>query len=181
METHLTKAILVLLMAIAAVPSLAQQTSTVSFIYDADGNPIRLPDGINGVQPSLAISYNSQSGNGLLGWGWNLCGLSAITRIGQTLYHDGCTDGVNFVDYRFALDGQRLMLVNGRESATLFSRNKSLACPPFSDRYTVMDITDGLGNRISFHYDYLMPNHSFMISPTTTLTLGMDVLPLPFL
>ncbi len=77
--------------------------------------PIRLPDGINGMQPSLSIIYNSQSGNGLLGWGWNIAGISAITRIGQTLYHDGCMDGVNFEDDRFALDGQRLMLVNDRE------------------------------------------------------------------
>ena len=77
--------------------------------------PIRLPEGINGMQPTLAVAYNSQSGNGLLGWGWNISGISAITRIGQTLYHDGCMDGVNFVDDRFALDGQRLMLVNDRE------------------------------------------------------------------
>ncbi|MBQ8958439.1 MAG: hypothetical protein IJ057_08080, partial [Bacteroidales bacterium] len=75
--------------------------------------PIQVPEGMGGIQPDISVVYNSQSGNGLLGWGWNLCGLSAITRIGQTLYHDGCTDGVNFVDYRFALDGQRLMLVNG--------------------------------------------------------------------
>ena len=38
MKTHLTKAILILLMAVAAVPSLAQQRGTVSFSYDANGN-----------------------------------------------------------------------------------------------------------------------------------------------
>lgn len=77
--------------------------------------PIQIPDGINGMQPNVSINYNSQSGNGLLGWGWNMVGTSAITRIGQTLYHDGQIKGVNFVDDRFALDGQRLLLVNNKE------------------------------------------------------------------
>ncbi len=71
--------------------------------------PIKVPDGINGVQPNLSIVYNSQSGNGLLGWGWNLGGLSAITRVGQTKYHDGNVCGVSYDFHdRYALDGQRL-------------------------------------------------------------------------
>ena len=77
--------------------------------------PIQIPDGINGMQPNVSINYNSQSGNGMLGWGWNLIGTSAITRVGQTLYHDGQIKGVNFVDDRFALDGQRLLIVNNKE------------------------------------------------------------------
>jgi len=40
MKTHLTKAILILFMVVATVPSLAQQRGTVSFGYDANGNRI---------------------------------------------------------------------------------------------------------------------------------------------
>lgn len=76
--------------------------------------PIQVPEGIHGIQPNLSIVYNSQSGNGLLGWGWNLGGLSAITRTGSTIYHDGRMSGVNFSTHdRFALDGQRLMVLDG--------------------------------------------------------------------
>ena len=75
--------------------------------------PIQVPDGIDGMQPNLSIEYNSQSGNGLLGWGWNLGGLSAITRTGHTNYHDGYTDGVDFDNDVFALDGQRLIVLDG--------------------------------------------------------------------
>ena len=76
--------------------------------------PIALPPGVKEVVPSLALSYNSQGGNGIAGWGWNIAGLSTISRIGATLFHDGVIDPVDFdaLD-RFALDGQRLILVEG--------------------------------------------------------------------
>ena len=75
--------------------------------------PIELPAGINGMQPSLALTYNSQGGNGLVGWKWDLSGLSSITRTGKTLYHDGAIGGVSLDDGndRFLLDGQRLIAV----------------------------------------------------------------------
>ena len=75
--------------------------------------PINVPEGVGGIQPFLSVVYNSQSGNGLMGWGWNLGGVSAITRMGQTPYHDHAIKGVDFNDDRFALDGQRLIVVNG--------------------------------------------------------------------
>ena len=74
--------------------------------------PIELPQGIHGMQPNLAITYNSQAGNGTMGWGWELEGLSCITRTGQTLYHDGniTTADLSWND-RFLLDGKRLITV----------------------------------------------------------------------
>ena len=75
--------------------------------------PIELPAGINGMQPNLAITYNSQSGNGLLGWGWDLTGLSLIERTGKTRYHDGESGPVTLNDEsdRYMLDGKRLIAV----------------------------------------------------------------------
>lgn len=76
--------------------------------------PINLPPGIKDIAPNIAISYSSQASNGLAGWGWNISGLSTITRIPSTKHHDGFIDGVDFDNKdRFALDGQRLMLKSG--------------------------------------------------------------------
>lgn len=80
--------------------------------------PIAAAPGINGVVPKVYLQYNSQSGNGAAGYGWNISGVSLITRIPATKFHDGTIDAVDFnaLD-RFAFDGQRLMLRSGTYGA----------------------------------------------------------------
>ncbi|MDX1252252.1 MAG: hypothetical protein IDH49_08420 [Gammaproteobacteria bacterium] len=76
--------------------------------------PLTLPPGVNGMQPALALAYNSQGGNGLAGMGWNLAGLSAIHRCAATIDQDGYKGGVNLdANDRLCLDGQRLVPLNG--------------------------------------------------------------------
>ena len=60
--------------------------------------PIAVPKGIGGVAPTLALTYNSQSGNGIAGYGWNIIGISKITRVGSTPYHNGQLTGVNLTE-----------------------------------------------------------------------------------
>ena len=43
-----------------------------------------VPPGLQGLSPDLSIAYSSQGGNGVLGQGFSLQGLSAITRISAT-------------------------------------------------------------------------------------------------
>jgi RHS repeat-associated protein len=76
--------------------------------------PIEVPKGIDGFQPSLAVSYSSMAGDGTMGKGWNLAGLGAITRISSSTYFDNAVNGINFdLGDRFALNGQRLILNGG--------------------------------------------------------------------
>ena len=76
--------------------------------------PIFTPPGTAGMQPQISIVYNSQGGNGLLGVGWDIAGLSAITRTGRTLYHDNVISTMNLDnDDRYLLDGNRLMVYLG--------------------------------------------------------------------
>ncbi|KAF2515833.1 hypothetical protein E0W68_12850 [Flavobacterium salilacus subsp. salilacus] len=94
-------------------------TLSVSLSGSATYNiPFALPPGINGVVPEIGLSYNSNSGNGYAGYGWNVSGLSSITRIPATIYHDNIIDGVDYNSLdRFALDGQRLILKSGTYGA----------------------------------------------------------------
>jgi Salmonella virulence plasmid 65kDa B protein len=79
---------------------------------------IQVPPGTAGMQPNLALTYNSHAGNGFLGIGWSLTGLSVITRCGGTIAQDGSRSGVNLsYNDKFCLDGQRLMAVNGAYGA----------------------------------------------------------------
>ena len=76
--------------------------------------PITVPEGINGMVPSLNINYSSQSSNGVLGWGWNLSGLSRITRGTTSILHEGFISNMNYSDNdRYFLDGARLILTKG--------------------------------------------------------------------
>ncbi len=64
--------------------------------------------------PQIGISYNSQGGNGILGIGFTLTGLSSINRVPRTIYHDGKIGGVtNTTSDLYALDGNRLILKSG--------------------------------------------------------------------
>ena len=76
--------------------------------------PVSVPPGTAGMAPSLSLNYSSQSGNGLLGVGWSLGGLSAIGRCPRTIAQDGVRGGVNYdANDRFCLDGQRLVAISG--------------------------------------------------------------------
>ena len=80
--------------------------------------PIFVPPGTNGMQPQLSLNYNSQGGNGLIGMGWSLGGLSAIHRCGSTIAIDGIKGGVNYnANDKFCLDGERLIVINGTYGA----------------------------------------------------------------
>ncbi|MDY5320854.1 MAG: FG-GAP-like repeat-containing protein [Prevotella sp.] len=67
------------------------------------------------LTPEIGLSYNSQSaGYGLAGFGFNLTGISAITRVGHDLFHDGRLQGVTYGSSdNLLLDGKRLVLQSG--------------------------------------------------------------------
>ncbi len=76
--------------------------------------PIDIPPGTAGMAPSLSLNYNSQGGDGFVGVGWSVGGLSQISRCPQTVAQDGQFHGVHDDNQdRFCLDGKRLMLISG--------------------------------------------------------------------
>jgi len=50
--------------------------------------PIKATPGPKGVGPHIALNYNSRSGNGIVGVGWSIGGLSSIYRCNLTNAQD---------------------------------------------------------------------------------------------
>lgn len=80
--------------------------------------PIEIPPGVAGIQPDLSLVYDNQAGNGLLGMGWALEGLSEITRCPSTKAQDMDIRGVYFdIHDKYCIDGMRLIAVSGEYGA----------------------------------------------------------------
>jgi len=97
-----------------SIPDKVEVSTTGVATYSI---PLEMPPGANGFQPSLSINYNSQSGYGMLGIGWNVSGLSKIERGSKNFYHDETVkrNGITFTDEdQLYLDGQRLILLSGQ-------------------------------------------------------------------
>ncbi len=75
---------------------------------------IDLPPGVKSVAPQTSLVYVSGSGNGLAGYGWNLSGITAITRMGKSVEINGEAKGLqlDYSDY-YSFNGQRLILKSG--------------------------------------------------------------------
>ena len=51
--------------------------------------PIETPPGIKSVAPQINLIYTSGTGTGIAGYGWNISGLTSISRMGKTIEKDG--------------------------------------------------------------------------------------------
>ena len=92
---------------VGEIPISSSVTPTGSVAYSV---PIEVYPGANGFQPQVSIAYNSQSGNSSLGVGWNISGLSSISRGSKSIYYDGKAQNVALTkDDAFFLNGARLI------------------------------------------------------------------------
>lgn len=80
--------------------------------------PIATLPGVKNVAPQINLAYTSGSGNGIAGYGWNVAGISSITRIGKNIEKDGDSKGIqiDYSDY-YSFNGQRLILKSGEYGA----------------------------------------------------------------
>ena len=104
--------------------------------------PLFAVAGTAGVTPQLSLNYSSQGGDGPLGMGWSIGGLSAVSRCratresGDFIVGGVATDGnpapVNFTTTdRYCLDGQRLL-----------PSDDGIACPAVAGMTEVRQVAD---------------------------------------
>ncbi|WP_276965404.1 RHS repeat-associated core domain-containing protein [Chryseobacterium sp.] len=76
--------------------------------------PIDVPPGVKTVSPQVSLVYNSESGNGIAGYGWSISGITTINRIGKNIENEGEVKGLqmDFSDY-YSFNGKRLVLKSG--------------------------------------------------------------------
>lgn len=86
-------------------PPSANNTGSAAISY-----PINIPAGRNGMQPQLAVSYNSAGGNGWMGLGWNLMvpSIGIDTRWGVPRYD------ADFETETYSMNGEMLTPVAHR-------------------------------------------------------------------
>jgi RHS repeat-associated protein len=98
---------------VGATPGSFRVDETGASTYSV---PIYMPPGTAGMSPKLSFDYHSRGGNGPMGPGWNLGGLSAITRCRKASeFGDGAGPfpPINFdaatTNDAYCLDGARLI------------------------------------------------------------------------
>jgi RHS repeat-associated protein len=125
MNTRLPLAQPLLFLLLFAANAYAGEGRTIGqFAVSRNGSaqysiPIWAPPGPKALQPNIALAYNSQSGNGPMGVGWYLSGLSTIYRCNSTYAQDSSATAVALTySDRFCLDGNRLRLTSSETLST---------------------------------------------------------------
>jgi len=107
--------------ALQSHPNAQYSVGSIKGRFDVNGMgaatysiPIEMPDG-GGISPQLSVCYNSQTPvYGLLGYGFDVAGISVITRAGCTPLNDGFAKGVTYTSSdNYCLDGKRLIMESG--------------------------------------------------------------------
>ena len=88
--------------------------------------PIPTVAGTGGMAPKLSIVYDSSTKDGLFGYGFDLAGLSMISRAPRNVHDDGIAGYVSFgSNDRFLLDGNRLVLERAISSTSYEYRTQN--------------------------------------------------------
>jgi len=81
--------------------------------------PLWTPPGIRGIQPKLALTYDSHLSYGIMGPGWTLSGLSSIARCNKTFAQDGTPAPITLTTADgYCMDGNRLRGVPAGSTTT---------------------------------------------------------------
>jgi RHS repeat-associated protein len=101
---------------LGATPGALRVTPDGAATYSV---PLWVPPGRAGMEPGLSLSYHSRGGNGLVGVGWSVSGLSQITRCPKNLRNSDTVRAVRFdEDDMFCLDGNPLVRAGGTYGRT---------------------------------------------------------------
>ena len=146
-------------------------STSSSYVVSQNGTlnyniPILIPPGTNNLTPKLSINYNSSRGNGIVGYGWDIGGIDAISRSAQTIYHNnGVAQGVTMTNADwFAYNGNKLIVTssgktNGEDQCVYgnedesFNITTSYGTQGNGPQYFIMKTKEGLTYEFGATYD----------------------------
>jgi len=97
---------------VGTIPGSLSVSGSGSAVYSI---PIEVSPGVSGMTPEISLVYNSNGGDGVMGPGWTLGGVSAVSSVRQTEYYSGTQVNFDFQSYfnakEYSLDGQKLIQI----------------------------------------------------------------------
>lgn len=130
--------------------AVGQTTGTLQVADDGAANysvPLWVPPGRAGMQPELALTYSSRAGNGLIGVGWSLTGLSQIARCPKTLETASIARPVRFDDSdQLCVDGDPLvgdLRLGAHPLHDPYTRVRAAASDAFGPSTIVVELRNG--------------------------------------
>ncbi len=107
---------------VGQIPIKSDVSSTGAKTYEI---PIDVYSGIKNLSPNLSLYYNSQQGNNILGVGWSLSGIQAITRGVKTKLLDENVEGIKQTpNDAFYLNGIRLIKLSETNENIIYESEK---------------------------------------------------------
>lgn len=98
-------------LSVGAIDGSSVVSETGAAVYSV---PIELPIGTNKLKPNLNLLYSSQQGDGTVGIGWALQGVSEINLSPDAWYYEKETENIEIDGSdKFSLDGGRLFATSG--------------------------------------------------------------------
>lgn len=145
--------------AVGEIPMSASSSPSGAMSYSV---PIEVPPGRQGAQPEIAIAYNSLGGNGVMGMGWGISGLSSLARVPRSRYYDNQVHGVNLSKAdAFVLDGARLIKLSETSTEIRYETEQGL-----------VKATAFLNGAVIRYFEVSYPNGNKAIFGNTTNTVN---------
>jgi len=155
-----------------STPGNVNITPSGAFNYSI---PLSLPAGLGNNIPTLAVNYNHQSSQGIFGMGFQLSGLSTISRRYKNYYSDGSLNEVTYNDYEdsYALDGSPLYAKSKPEGKIILgTENESYTKISFEIKQDIFKVESANGS-VVYYGDPENKNHARIKNGEFTLIWQM--------
>ena len=145
-----------------AVGQIVIQSGTTSTGAKTYNIPIDVYPGMKGFNPELALFYNSQQGNSVVGVGWSLSGIPMVTRAGKSVYYDGKSQGIQ-------LNKEDIFLLNG---VHLIKKSETASNVIYESEQGNIKVKSYISGNVTKYFEVFYPDGNKGVFGLTTNTVN---------